>query len=77
MGHVISAIRGQAIMDGDAGEVGEHAASVHGFLTAARSEMVERGLVGAGNMNPPQFSCDASAGLIEVRDRRVLEPTAC
>ena len=61
-------------MDGDAGEIWQHPASVHGVFTATGSQVVESGLVGAGNMNPPEFPGDASSGFIEVRDRRVLKP---
>ena len=60
----------EPVVDGDAPEVREHAGVIEPVEAAFVVQRVERQPVGAGGEQPAQATLDASAGLVEVRDRR-------
>ena len=66
----VVAVRLEPVVDRDPAEVGEHACVVKAIEPASVVQRVERRLLGAGAEQPPQLPSGASAGLVEMRDRR-------
>jgi hypothetical protein len=60
-----------AVVDGDPLEVRHHAGVVDALGAAPVVQGVQRQRLGAGAVKPPQPAAGASAGLVEVHDRRV------
>src|SRR5680860_1797468 len=70
LGLGVAAVGLKAVVDGDPGEVGQHAGVVEAVEAALVVQRVERRLVGARAEQPPQPALGAGAGLVEERDRR-------